>query len=109
MKLIELKWENIINICMRHVPGLGEKFCNKPGTGFFSLDCNFLNFCSSKLFHFSVTLLFIVYYNRYLINFAIIIFLFGKRSFFYCCSCCQLLSQNKSSYFKILKLLVILA
>ena len=66
----------------RHVPGLGEKFCNEPGTNFSPLYFTFFRVLTGKLFHFFITLLFIISSNRDRVNFISIIFLFGREIIF---------------------------
>ena len=93
----------------RHVPGLGEKFCNEPGTNFSPLYFTFFRVLTGKLFHFFITLLFIIFSNCDRINFIIIFFLSGKQTFFAAIApVISLLLEMVSCYFNLFKLLVIL-
>ena len=92
----------------RHVTGLGEKFCNYPGTDFFDSTLHLVIIVVS-CFVFFITLLLIIFSNSNRINLTPIDFLFGRQIIFSDINpVTSFFLEMVSCYFKILKLIVIL-
>ena len=53
-----------------YVPGLGDKFCNEPGTAFSHSTLLLFYFCTGKFLFFFITLIFIIFSNSYCIDFT---------------------------------------
>ena len=82
--------------------GLGANCFKEPVTQLFSLFfTSLISLFSSYVF--LVTLLFIIFFNRYCINFIIIVFVFVGKSFFCHWSCHHIIYQNGKLIFINLK------
>ena len=75
---------------------------------FFWLDRTFFNFCTSKLFCFFITLIFIIFYNRNRVNFIVIVLLLGRKIIYVIAPAISFFLKIVSFYFKSLKFLIIL-